>query len=198
MSTISASTTSTTAYKVTADTTGTLVLQTGATPTTAVTIDTSQNVTFAGSITPTQTGGIIGTTTNNSANTGSIGEYVSSQVTAPSTGLTTGTAANVTSISLTAGDWDVSGAVFVNQGSGTTLSLVQASINTTSATNQGPTTGYCTYLQTTFTTSGGCGTPVPTLRLSLASTTTVYLVVAATFAISTAGAGGFLRARRAR
>ncbi len=44
MSTISASTTSTTAYKVTADTTGTLVLQTGSTPTTAVTIDTSQNV----------------------------------------------------------------------------------------------------------------------------------------------------------
>jgi hypothetical protein len=44
MSTISASTTSTTAYKVTADTTGALVLQTGATPTTAMTIDASQNV----------------------------------------------------------------------------------------------------------------------------------------------------------
>jgi len=44
MSTISASTTTTTAYKVAADTTGTLVLQTGATPTTAVTIDGSQNV----------------------------------------------------------------------------------------------------------------------------------------------------------
>ena len=44
MSTISASTTTTTAYKVTADTTGTLVLQTGATPTTAMTIDSSQNV----------------------------------------------------------------------------------------------------------------------------------------------------------
>lgn len=44
MSTISASTTSTTAYKVTADTTGTLVFQTGASPTTAVTIDTSQNM----------------------------------------------------------------------------------------------------------------------------------------------------------
>jgi hypothetical protein len=48
MSTISASTTSTTAYKVTADTTGALVLQTGATPTTAVTIDTSQNTTLSG------------------------------------------------------------------------------------------------------------------------------------------------------
>jgi Chaperone of endosialidase len=44
MSTISASTTTTTAYKVAADTTGTLVFQTGATPTTAVTIDGSQNV----------------------------------------------------------------------------------------------------------------------------------------------------------
>ena len=44
MSTISASTTTTTAYKVAADTTGTLVFQTGATPTTAVTIDASQNV----------------------------------------------------------------------------------------------------------------------------------------------------------
>jgi hypothetical protein len=46
MSTISASTTSTTAYKVTADTTGALVLQTGATPTTAVTIGTDQNTVF--------------------------------------------------------------------------------------------------------------------------------------------------------
>jgi len=50
MSTISASTTSTTAYKVTADTTGTLVLQTGATPTTAVTIGTDQSVTLAGTL----------------------------------------------------------------------------------------------------------------------------------------------------
>jgi hypothetical protein len=44
MSTISSSTTSTTAFGVTADTTGALVIQTGATPTTALTIDTSQNV----------------------------------------------------------------------------------------------------------------------------------------------------------
>jgi len=47
MSTISASTTSTTGYVVTSDTTGTLVLQTGATPTTAVTVASNQQVTFA-------------------------------------------------------------------------------------------------------------------------------------------------------
>ena len=44
MSTISASTTSTTAYKVVADTTGTLVLQTGSTPTTALTLNSSQQI----------------------------------------------------------------------------------------------------------------------------------------------------------
>ena len=42
MSTIGASTTTTTAYTVTADTTGALVFQTGATPTTGLTIDSSQ------------------------------------------------------------------------------------------------------------------------------------------------------------
>jgi hypothetical protein len=41
MSTISSSTTTTTAYTVSADTTGTLVIQTGATPTTAVTVNGS-------------------------------------------------------------------------------------------------------------------------------------------------------------
>jgi hypothetical protein len=69
MSTISASTTTTTAYSVTADTTGTLVLQTGATPTTAVTIDTSQNVGVG--VTPnagwaTSTGKVIDLTGNSS------------------------------------------------------------------------------------------------------------------------------------
>ena len=47
MSTISASTTTTTAFKVTSDTTGTLVLQTGSTPTTAVTLGSAGNVTIA-------------------------------------------------------------------------------------------------------------------------------------------------------
>ena len=56
MSTISASTTSTTAYKVTADTTGTLVLQTGATPTTAVTVSSAQVVTLSQAL-PEASGG---------------------------------------------------------------------------------------------------------------------------------------------
>ena len=46
MSTISASTTTTTAYQVSADTTGALVFQTGSTPTTGLTIDTGQRSKF--------------------------------------------------------------------------------------------------------------------------------------------------------
>jgi len=53
MSTISASTTTTTAYKVVADTTGSLVLQTGATPTTGLTLDSSQYVNLPALADPT-------------------------------------------------------------------------------------------------------------------------------------------------
>ena len=51
MTTIAVSTTSTTAFTVSADTSGSLVLQTGATPTTALTLDASQNASLAGSLT---------------------------------------------------------------------------------------------------------------------------------------------------
>ena len=63
MSTISASTTTTTAFKVTSDTTGTLVLQTGSTPTTAMTLDASGNLGI-GTSSPT---GIIEMATNASS-----------------------------------------------------------------------------------------------------------------------------------
>ena len=63
MSTISASTTTTTAYKVTADTTGTLVFQTGGTPTTAVTIGSDQSATFAGAVNTTGNQTITGSLT---------------------------------------------------------------------------------------------------------------------------------------
>jgi hypothetical protein len=66
MSTIKSSTTTTTAYSVTADTTGTLVIQTGATPTTAVTIGTDQSVTLAGRTTNPTTISVGGATPSTS------------------------------------------------------------------------------------------------------------------------------------
>lgn len=66
MSTIKSSTTTTTAYSVTADTTGTLVIQTGSTPTTAVTVGTDQSVTMAGRTTNPTTISVGGATPSTS------------------------------------------------------------------------------------------------------------------------------------
>ncbi|MEF1435483.1 hypothetical protein QWU86_11715, partial [Neisseria gonorrhoeae] len=81
------------------------------------------------------TAGIVGTTTNNNANAGSDGEFISSSVVVGSAvALTTNVTANVTSITLTAGDWDVAGTVSINPARSTTIAAVIAGISNTTAT----------------------------------------------------------------
>jgi hypothetical protein len=183
-------------------TAGTLPIAAGGTGSTTqnfVDITTTQ-ATIAG--TKTFTGQLIGkgTATNDSAAAGYIGEYISSQVLVGSAvTLTTATAANVTSISLTAGDWDVEGTVALDYSASPAVSYFLAWISTTSATNPTvPNSGayYC---------DGGAGaynavgkvTPVGRTRISLSGTTTVYLSVQETFT-GTIKAYGFIGARRAR
>lgn len=71
MTTISAGTTSTTAYVATPDTTGALVLKTGSSNATALTLDASQNATFADALTVsgvlTASGGVVGAVTGNAS-----------------------------------------------------------------------------------------------------------------------------------
>jgi hypothetical protein len=149
-----------------------------------------------GYISPSQTGGIVGTTTNNSANAGSVGEYVSSTIAAGSAvTLTNGTAANVTSISLTAGDWDVFGTVCFTLGSGNTTYAVIGSISLTSATYN--------FLPGFYLPGVPTGTTVECaaagmIRESFSSTTPVYLVAGASWASGSAAAYGFISARRRR
>lgn len=151
-------------------------------------------VTFSSTITPSQTAGIVGTTTNNNADAGSVGEYVTNS--ASGTSLTTGVAANVTSVSLTAGDWDVDGSVFFNPAAGTTMSSLNVGINTVSATLPGGQAA--TVFNLAFTAGAAQSFAAPTARISIASPTTVYLVAAAAFGTSTLSANGTLRARRVR
>jgi hypothetical protein len=143
---------------------------------------------------------VAGTNTNDSASAGYVGELIESTVLAGSAvGLTTGNAANVTSISLTAGDWDVFGNIATLPAGGTTTSLVQGAINTTSATL--PTIpGSGTYASFPVAIAAGIGLvlQVGTRRLLLSGTTTVYLVAFANFAVSTMGAYGYIGARRRR
>lgn len=149
-----------------------------------------------GAITPVSTLGITGTTTNNNAVAGAVGEYVTNSATG--TSLTTATTANATSVSLTAGDWEVTGTVTTIPAGGTTVSQRAAGISTTSATLPGSNTGG--YVQLNYSSAAGSAEAIqaPVVRISLASTTTVYLVTQESFSGSTATCNGFIRARRVR
>lgn len=151
--------------------------------------------TMTGALTPSQPGGIVGTTTNDNVNAGSVGEQIiaDQMVNVP---LSNHVAANVTTISLTAGDWDVDGAVqatFSTGGQG-----VVSSVSTVSATL--PATTYAGS-GGVLLLSGNCDTVVAAtsqVRVSIAATTTVYLVAMPYFSGGTCNAQGTLRARRIR
>jgi hypothetical protein len=173
----------------------------GAAPTASPTFTgtvTTAALTSAGAFTPSQTSGIVGTTTNNSANAGSIGEYVTGQVLVPSAvTLTSGTSANIVSISLTAGDWDVWGTLGFTA---TAATSYQGYISTTSATipasSAWPANGSIVFDTTSRT--GGAAITIPSIRLSLTSTTTVFLVANIVVSSGTIGGYGMLQARRRR
>ena len=142
-------------------------------------------------------GGIRGTATNDNAAAGIVGEYVSSTVAyASRISLTTATPANITSISLTAGDWDVTGIVVIGLNSATCTAMA-SSINSTGGT-VGALGEYSQSNPNTTTASFQYFNVTPTVRFSLSSTTTVYLVGSATFSAGTVDGFGTIRARRVR
>lgn len=168
---------------------------------------TTSSITFS----PT-TGGIVGTTTNDNAAAGKVGEYISSVVLSGSAvSLVTGTAKTITSISLTAGDWDVWGELWLTGGGTTQITIIQAGINTVNNTQ--PTvpadgtsftidaSGATTTAVGVIWTIGGTAAPnqpVNTCRISVSGTTTVYLIATVSFSVSTCSGFGKICARRVR
>lgn len=148
----------------------------------------------------TSTTGIVGTTTNNSAATGSVGEYISSQIlVGSSVPLTTNTPANITSLALTAGDWDVWGTVATAPAGSTTTAAVVGAVNTVSATLPAiPGNGAYTQIVVGIAAGNPTVMPVGMTRISIATSTTVYLVINVNFATSTMNGYGFIGARRVR
>lgn len=137
---------------------------------------------------------ITGVTNGGNAAAGIVGEYVTNSTTG--TSLPSASNANATSVSLTAGDWDVSGtAVFVPAAS-TTVSALNVGVSTTSATF--PTIGGAQQLTLTYATGVGQQMLAPVVRVSVSTTTTVFMVVQAVFGTSTMTVNGFIRARRVR
>ena len=165
-------------------------------------IATSSAVQFA-SVSFSSTSGIIGTTTNNNAAAGSQGEFISSVIpNSIAVSLTSGVAANVTSITLTAGDWDVWGNVNFNFGGTGTTNTVYIWISSTSATLPSLElyASLANNVATEFAPGNTYGGAAPSFRFSLAGTTTIYLgaeYVKFT-STATASASGGIYARRRR
>ena len=143
---------------------------------------------------------IPGVTTNSSAPTGYIGEYVESIVAqGAAVSLTTGVVTNITSISLTAGDWDVSGVIIMDSGATTNVTRVMGGINSTSGTVD-TSKSYYSHVHSGYVPGGGQfrGMPLNTSRFSLSATTTIYLLALSNFTVSTCTAYGTISARRVR
>lgn len=147
-----------------------------------------------------------GTATNDNATAGRPGEFITAVVLAGSAvALTSGAAANVASISLPPGDWDVSGVIDHNIAATTSVTQISSGVSLTSATLAPQTGGGGLGTDPTATLSYAAMVPglgivqgAPLVRISLAATTTVYLIAQDTFSLSTISAYGTLRARRMR
>jgi len=139
---------------------------------------------------------LLGTITNDSATAGNVGEYVSSTVTTPGSSISTGTSANITSVSLTAGDWDVWGNAYIVPSGA--ITIYQASISLVSATLDNSPGRLAIFTQVSSTPAGQSSLEPGVTRLALAATTTVFLVTQATFSSGTTTAYGILQARRVR
>ncbi len=140
-----------------------------------------------------------GTTTNDDAAAGKIGEYLTASLASGSaTSLVSGTPKDVVTRSLTAGDWIVTATAIFNAGGGAGASLIQAAISTTA--NTPPTVGSennIVNLPGSFISV----TPIlivgPT-RITVASSATARLVATSTFSPSSCSVYGFISARRVR
>lgn len=149
------------------------------------------------------TGGaaVQGTSTNDNATAGFLGEYKEATKTIASPqSVSNNTATDVITLSLTAGDWDVTGTLVTSAAGTTTTSLVVAWLSTTSATLPTAPNGgsYSGTQGVTLTAGSNWFGSVGKIRVSVNTTTTVYLSCYITFAISTMSAAATIQARRIR
>lgn len=114
--------------------------------------------------------------------------------------LTTATPANVTGVSLTAGDWDCRAVTSRVLGGTTSVTKLTTSISATSATMGTQGTPLADFLSTAANVMGAAGEDqnFGPGRISLSATTNEYLVANDTFTVSTDAAYGQMSCRRVR
>ena len=153
-----------------------------------------------GSLSRTGNGGIPlqGTNTNDAAAAGYVGEL--QVATGSAVALTTTTPANVCSITITAGDWDVSGLVQFNAQGTTVVQDLTISHSTTSATHDA-TVGKQMFHRSNAAAGVADYSIAFSLmpyRYSVTSNTAIYLVATGVFTTAALTTNGRLAARRMR
>jgi len=147
---------------------------------------------FSALVTPT--GGIAGITNGSAASAGAVGEVFTSTVSSVSgVSLTSAQIASVTSIPLTAGDWDVFGSIQTACNASTVLTNVIGGASTASnafGTQFVSAPGVTPSVNTTTAYS------IPDVVINVSTPTTVFLLAEAQFSTSTCKAGGTITARR--
>jgi hypothetical protein len=140
-----------------------------------------------------------GTATNDSAAAGYIGEYIESIVAQTNVPAATTVWGDGTSISLTAGDWDVN-IIIATIGNGATFTRYQFGLSSTSGNSTTGLTLGVTLLDASLPVSGvstGSGT-LSNMRVSLSGTTTYYFKVLSVYTVGTPQYAGIISARRVR
>ena len=139
-------------------------------------------------------------TNGSEAGAGNIGEFRTASVPVGSAvGLGNLTAASVTHLNLTPGDWELWGTVVFQAAGTTTVNVIAAWINSTAGAVPGgaEAEGYVT-LRATFTPGQVQSMAVGRVRLLNSAAQTMHLNAQAGFAVSSMAAYGTLNARRTR
>src|SRR6266852_1351863 len=144
-------------------------------------------------------GQITGTITGDNATAGNIGEYISSNVASPGISLATNVNANLTTLVVRAGDWDVWLDSYFIPGATTNLTNLISSISSVSGVINNA-NGSFSQLPFPGTVLGSTNITVITgpTRVNFTAPTTLYAVVQGQFTVSTLSSYGIIRARRIR
>lgn len=157
-------------------------------------------------VTNTEGTDIRGTTTNDTAAAGFVGEVITAVLAfADRESLSSGAANTIASASITAGQWLLCGDIHFEAGTASAITELLAAVNTTtdaipaSTSLANPSSGLMrTQVDDGLAAlDGGWDVPIPCFSLSLSATTTYYLVARAAFS-DTLAASGYFQAIRLR
>jgi len=144
--------------------------------------------------------GQIGITDASNAPAGKVGEYLSSKpIGSTAVELANGTPQDITTLPLTAGDWQCTGSAWTNPAGSTTTSLFEGGISTTPNAMPTAPNGNGMFQEGAAIAAGGAeGFSFGPVRENVAAATTLYLVARQIFDGGASYANGFIGCLRVR